>query len=175
MDNGSAEHTARIANGLLELGPDKIVSTTLYNEQFPGPLLRFKEGRQTTVDIHNDTDTPEQLHWHGQFVPDSVDGAADEGTPFIPARGMRRIAFTLKAAGFRFYHTHTRAGSDLGAGQYSGQVGLVYIEPRNEPGAYDTEVFLVLKEFAPSFTRGGDMAADFLPGKELKNLTDTGE
>ena len=115
MDNGSAEHTARIANGLLELGPDKIVSTTLYNEQFPGPLLRFKEGRQTTVDIHNDTDTPEQLHWHGQFVPDSVDGAADEGTPFIPARGMRRIAFTLKAAGFRFYHTHTRAGSDLSA------------------------------------------------------------
>src|ERR1019366_5366911 len=76
LDNESAEHTARIANGLLELGPDKIVSTTLYNGQFPGPLLRFKEGRQTTVDIHNDTDTPEQLHWHGQFVPDSVDGGA---------------------------------------------------------------------------------------------------
>jgi hypothetical protein len=37
--------------------------------------------------------TPEQLHWHGQFVGTDVDGAAEEGTPYIPARGMRRIAF----------------------------------------------------------------------------------
>ena len=175
LDKGPVDYTVRIANGPLELGPDKIVSTTLYNGQFPGPLLRFKEGQQTTVDIHNDTDTPEQLHWHGQFVSDNIDGAAEEGTPFIAARGMRRIAFAPKPAGFRFYHTHTRAGSDLGAGQYSGQVGPVYIEPKNEPGAYDQEVFLVLKEFAPSFTRGGDMAADYLPGKELKELKDTGE
>ncbi len=65
-------------------------------------------------------------------------------------------------AGFRFYHTHNRAGANLSAGQYSGQVGPVYIEPKHEPGSYDREVFLVLKEFEPTFSRGGDMAQDFL-------------
>ena len=110
------------------------------------------------VDIHNDTDTPEQLHWHGQFVPVDVDGAREEGTPFIPAHGMRRIAFTPGPAGFRFYHTHVARRRRSGAGQYSGQVGPVYIEPKHEPGDYDREVFLVLKEFEPTFSRGGDMA-----------------
>lgn len=157
-----SDHTIRISTGLVEVGPKHILSTTTYNGQFPGPLLRLKEGRRVVVDIHNDSDTPEQLHWHGQFLPTDVDGAAEEGTPFIPARGMRRIAFTPGPSGLRFYHTHLRAGSDLSAGQYSGQVGPVYIEPKQEPGAYDREVFLTLKEFEPFLMRGGDMAMDFL-------------
>src|SRR6266852_4943040 len=123
---GPADYTLTIAVKPVELAPNRIVSTTTYNGQFPGPLLRFKEGQQVVVDIHNDTDTPEQLHWHGQFVLPDVDGAAEEGTPFIPARGMRQIVFTPRPSGFRFYHTHNRAGADLHAGQYSGQVGPVY-------------------------------------------------
>lgn len=172
---GPADDTIRIGTALVALAPDRIVSMTAYNGGFPGPLLRFREGHPVTVDIYNDTDTPEQLHWHGQLVPDSVDGAAEEGTPFIPARGMRRITFTPKPPGFRFYHTHNRAGPDLSAGQYSGQVGPVHIEPAHDPGAYDREVFLVLKEFEPFFMRGGDMAADFLAGSEVAALKDRGE
>ena len=53
-------------------------------------------------------------------------------------------------------------------GQYSGLVGPVYIEPKENPGAYDQEVFLVLKEFGPTLSRGGDMAMDFLAGSEIK-------
>ena len=171
-----ADHTIRIGTGLIELAPDRILSTTTYNGQFPGPLLRLKEGRRVVVDIYNDTDTPEQLHWHGQFLPVDVDGAAEEGTPHIPAHGLRRIAFTPGPAGFRFYHTHVRAGRDLHAGQYSGQVGPVYIEPRHEPGAYDREVFLVLKEFEPFFSKGGDMPMDFLaPGARVHSLEERGE
>lgn len=170
------DYTIRIGNGLVELAPDRILSTTTYNGQFPGPLLRFTEGRPVTVEIHNDTDTPEQLHWHGQSLPTDVDGSAEEGTPFIPARGMRRIAFTPRPTGFRFYHSHNRAGADLNAGQYSGQVGPVYIEPRREPGRYDREVFLVLKEFEPSLSRGGDMAMDFLaPAGRVRELESAGE
>jgi len=173
---GSADYTIRIGTGLVELAPDRIISTTTYNGQFPGPLLRFTEGKRVVVDIHNDTDTPEQLHWHGQFLPVDVDGAAEEGTPYIPARGRRRIAFTPGPAGLRFYHTHLRASSDLHAGQYSGQVGTVYIEPKHEPGAYDREVFLMLKEFEPFFSKGGDMEMDMLaPGARVKALEEEGE
>src|ERR1700756_1371317 len=91
---GAADYTIHITVSPVEIGPKRIVSTTTYNGQFPGPLLRFKEGRPVTVDIFNDTDSPEQLHWHGQKVPVDVDGAAEEGTPFVPARGKRRITLT---------------------------------------------------------------------------------
>ena len=117
-----SDYTLRIATGLAELAPDHIVSTTLYNNQFPGPLLRFKEGQRTVVDVHNDTDTPGLLHRRGQKIPSDVDGAAAEGSPFIPPHGMRRIAFVPKPAGFRFCHTHVVAGGDLNRGTDTGQV-----------------------------------------------------
>src|SRR6516162_5442558 len=164
----------RIATGLLELAPDHIVSTTLYNGQFPGPLLRFKEGEPVTVGVFNDTHTPELVHWHGQIIPTDVDGAAEEGTPYVPAHGMRRITLTPKPAGFRFYHTHVVAGGDLSRGTYTGQAGPIYIEPKNDPGAYDREIFLTLKEFEPTFSQGGDMAMDFLTGAPIPELQQIG-
>lgn len=172
----AADYTIRIAPGLVELAPDRIIATTLYNDQFPGPLIRLREGRRATVDLFNDTDTPEQLHWHGQVVPVEVDGSAEEGTPFIPAHGHRRVSFTPGPAGVRFYHTHNIAGPDLRAGQYGGQVGIVFIEPKSDPGAYDQEIFLMLKEFDPSFSRGGDMPMNFLaPADRDPALESAGE
>jgi FtsP/CotA-like multicopper oxidase with cupredoxin domain len=172
----SPDYTLRIAATAVEIAPKHIVSTITYNGHFPGPLLRFKEGQPVAVEIYNDTDTEEQLHWHGQMVSTEVDGAAEEGTPFIPAHGVRRIAFTPRPSGFRFYHTHNRAGADLHAGQYSGQVGPAYIEPKHDPGGYGREVFLVLKEFEPSFSQGGDMAQDFLtPATRVRELETSGE
>jgi FtsP/CotA-like multicopper oxidase with cupredoxin domain len=170
-----ADHTLRIATGLVELSPNHIISTTLYNGQFPGPLLRFKEGESAEVDVYNDTDTPELVHWHGQMIPSGVDGASEEGTPFIPARGMRRLSFVPKPSGFRFYHTHVRAGGDLNRGTYTGQVGPLYIEPKNNSGAYDREIFLIMKEFEPSLSRGGDMAMDFLAGDPITELRQIGK
>jgi FtsP/CotA-like multicopper oxidase with cupredoxin domain len=168
--SAAADYRLRIAASAIEIAPKHIVSTITYNGQFPGPLLRFKAGREATVEIQNDTDAPEQLHWHGQMVSADVDGAAEEGTPFIPAHGMRRVTFTPRPAGLRFYPTHNRAGADLLAGQYSGQVGAVHIEPKDEP------VFLVLKEFEGSFSQGGDMPQDFLwPATRVKELETGGE
>lgn len=170
------DYTIRIGVTALEIAPKKIISTRTYNGQFPGPLLRFKEGQRVTVEMVNNTDEPEQLHWHGQVVGVDVDGAAEEGTPFIPAHGKRTISFVPQPSGYRFYHTHNRAGGDLYAGQYSGQVGHVYIEPKREPGNYDREVFLVLKEFEPTFSRGGDMPMNFLaPANKVKALQEEGE
>jgi FtsP/CotA-like multicopper oxidase with cupredoxin domain len=171
----TADYTLRIATGLVELAPDHIVSTTLYNGQFPGPLLRLHEGQRVVVDIHNDTDTPELVHWHGQMIPPDVDGAAEEGTPFLPPRGMQRIGFVPRPSGLRFYHTHVTAEADLNRGTYTGQAGVVYIEPKDNPGGYDREVFLVLKEFLPSFSRGGDMDMDSLAGRPVAALQQMGK
>ena len=90
------------------------------------------------------------------------------------ARGMRRVAFVPRPPGFRFYHTHVVAGGDLSRGTYTGQAGPVYIEPQRDPGAYDREVFLVMKEFAPTFSRGGDMAMEALIGAPIPALQQMG-
>jgi FtsP/CotA-like multicopper oxidase with cupredoxin domain len=169
-----ADYTLRIATGLVELAPDHIVSTTLYNGQYPGPLLRLKEGQRAVIDIHNDTDTPELVHWHGLMIPTDVDGAAEEGSPYVPPHGSQRIAYMPKPAGFRFYHSHVVAGGDLNRGTYTGQSGPIYIEPASHPGAYDREIFLVLKEFVPTFSQGGDMAMDMLVGAPIKELQQMG-
>jgi FtsP/CotA-like multicopper oxidase with cupredoxin domain len=176
QDSGAADYTIRIKASPVEIAPKRIIPLLTYNGQFPGPLLRFKQGQQITLDIFNDTDTPEQLHWHGQKVSTDVDGAAEEGTPYIPAHGKRRIQFTPIPAGLRFYHTHNRTGANVYAGQYSGEVGAVYIEPKENPGRYDREVFLVLKEFEPTFSRGGDMPQNFLfPATRNKKLEAKGK
>jgi FtsP/CotA-like multicopper oxidase with cupredoxin domain len=167
-----ADYELRIATGVLELSHERFVSTTLYNGDFPGPLLRFKEGRRTVIDIFNDTDLDEQVHWHGQFLPDSVDGAFEERTPPVPAHGHRREVFVPQPAGLRFYHTHVRAGANLAHGLYSGQAGPVYIEPKHDPGAYDREVFLTLKEFQPFLTRMDDDTPFMAPqGMDLELVT----
>ena len=61
-----ADHTIRIAPVSFEIAPGKTIQTIGYNGKVPGPLLRMKEGKPVTVDIFNDTDTPElrALAWH---------------------------------------------------------------------------------------------------------------
>ena len=50
------------------------------------PARGWFEGRQpVAIDVHNDTDTPELVHWHGQMIPSDVGAAAEEGTPFVPS------------------------------------------------------------------------------------------
>ena len=52
----------------------------------------------------------------------------------------------------------------------------MYIEPKQELGYFDKEVFLVLKEFEPTFSQGGDMAQDFLPPSgKIEELVVVGE
>jgi len=100
------DYTLRIATSPIEIGHKQIVSGTTYNRRFPGPLLRFKEAQAVTIEIHNDTDTLEQLHWHGQAVPVDVDGAAEEGTPYILAHAADYL--NTGSIGFSFLpHAHS--------------------------------------------------------------------
>ena len=67
--------TLRIAPVSVEIAPGIVIKTVGYNGKVPGPILRFREGKRVTVDVHNDTDMPELVHWHGQFVASDVDGS----------------------------------------------------------------------------------------------------
>jgi FtsP/CotA-like multicopper oxidase with cupredoxin domain len=73
--NGKADVTLHIRPVLFELDKEHTLSTIGYNGQVPGPVIRLKEDKVVTVDLFNDTDTPEFVHWHGQIIPSEVDGA----------------------------------------------------------------------------------------------------
>src|SRR5262249_46154717 len=55
--DGAADYTLTIATTPIEIASNRILSVTTYNGQFPGPLLRFKEGQKVVIDVHNETDT----------------------------------------------------------------------------------------------------------------------
>ena len=152
-----AQVSLRIAPIKLELAPKQVIQTIAYNGSAPGPLLRAKEGQRVTVDVRNDSDVPELVHWHGFYVPSEVDGAMEEGTPMVPPGSSRQYSFTAKPGGTRWYHTHAFAGKDLRRSLYSGQFGFFYIEPKSNPGNYDREVFLAAHQWDPMFVSMQDI------------------
>ena len=148
----AADFTLTTAPFELEASPKRRIRTIAYNGQVPGPLLRMKQGRAVTIDIHNHSPNPEIVHWHGLFLPVAADGAAEEGSPMIAPGASTRIAFTPDPAGFRWFHTHTFAGSDMHKGQYTGQHGFLMIDPAFNEGSaltqgFDREIFLALHDW----------------------------
>jgi FtsP/CotA-like multicopper oxidase with cupredoxin domain len=163
-----ADFSLRIAPLKLELAPGRIVDTVGYNGTVPGPLLRVKEGQRVTIDVRNDSDVPELVHWHGLKVPSDVDGAMEEGTPMIPSGGEARYAFVARPTGTRWYHTHAVAGKDLRRSLYSAQYGFFYIEPRSEPGNYDQEIFIAMHQWEPYFVTMQDLRKGPPPNNGLE-------
>ena len=149
---GKADYTLEIAPRIIEIAPTISISTIAYNGNVPGPLMRVREGQPVTVDVVNNTDTPEFVHWHGMYVASEVDGAAEEGTPMVPPQGRRRFQFVARPAGLRWYHTHAMSMMDLHRGTYTGQFGFFLVESANNPGRYDQEVFLALRDWEPFLT-----------------------
>ena len=84
---GGADYSLRIEPLRLELAPGKVIDTFGYNGSVPGPVLRLREGRQITVDIRNDTDIDDIIHWHGLYVPSVADGAMEEGSLMVERGG----------------------------------------------------------------------------------------
>jgi len=147
-----ADITLQIAPVAVEISPSRFVSTVGYNGTSPGPVLRMREGKPVTVDVINNTDANEYVHWHGLYIPSEVDGADEEGTPPVPPMGHRRFQFTPKPAGTRWYHSHAMANGDLHRGTYTGQFGFLMIDSGADPGRYDLEVFLALRDWEPYYT-----------------------
>src|SRR3984957_4637322 len=152
------DYSLRIAPLRLELAPGKVIQTFGYNGTVPGPVLRLREGRQVSIDIRNDTDVDDIIHWHGLYVPAAADGAMEEGSPMVPPRGgMRRYTFTPKPAGTRWYQSHDMAMTDLTRSLYSGMYGFLIVEPMNDPGRYDQEVLLAAHHWEGSWVSMQDI------------------
>jgi FtsP/CotA-like multicopper oxidase with cupredoxin domain len=170
--NSPADVTLRIGSVKADVGPGKTIPTTGYNGCVPGPLIRLCEGIPVTVDIYNDTGIPEYVHWHGFPFSAALDGTQEESSLSVPPHGHLRYRVTPQTAGSRWVHSHVMTMDDLTVGVYSGQFGFVYVEPKENPGRYDQEIFLATHEWEPFFL---DMDDDDNPSaKEEFGETDWG-
>jgi FtsP/CotA-like multicopper oxidase with cupredoxin domain len=149
--NTPADVTLRIGPVKADVAPGKTILTTGYNGSVPGPLIRLREGVPVIVDLFNDTDIPEYVHWHGFPFSSTIDGTQDENSLSVPPHGHLRYRMTPRAVGSRWVHSHVMTMNDLTVGLYSGQFGFVYVEPKENPGHYDQEIFLSTHEWEPFF------------------------
>lgn len=157
----AADLTLRIAEIAWEIAPRRTIRTVAYNGSVPGPVLRVRAGRPFTVDVWNNHTREDVVHWHGLHIPSDVDGAIEQGTPAVAPRSHRRYTFTPEPAGTRWYHSHGMAHRDLKKATYTGQAGVMIVEGPGDPGAYDREEVIVLKEFEPYFRRDGPLDVEF--------------
>jgi len=163
-----ARFSLRIAPVKIDLSAKQTIETIGYNGSSPGPLLRVVEGQQVIVEVKNDSEVPELVHWHGFYVPSEVDGSMEEGTPMVAVGGSRQYSFTAQPSGTRWYHTHAFAGNDLRRSLYSGQFGFFYVEPKSNPGNYDQEVFLAAHQWEPEFVSMQDIRKGPPPNNGLE-------
>lgn len=153
-DRSTPDATLHIAPVELEIAKGQTIKTIGYNGCVPGPVLRFREGQRVTIEVFNDTKEPEIVHWHGLFIAPEVDGSSEEGTPLIPGKSSQRYTFVVRPSGTRWYHTHVSAGRNLYRATFTGQFGVFYVEPKSEPGRYDSEQISCLHGWKPYLTSG---------------------
>src|SRR3546814_13131901 len=65
-------------------------SAIAYNDQTPGPTLRFKEGEEVTINVTNRLDESTSIHWHGLILPPEMDGVPGISFPGIEPRSEER-------------------------------------------------------------------------------------
>jgi FtsP/CotA-like multicopper oxidase with cupredoxin domain len=164
------DYSLRIAPLRLELAPGKVIDTFAYDGTVPGPVLRLREGRQVSIDIRNDTDVDDIIHWHGLYVPSAADGAMEEGSPMVGRGGGQRYTFSPKPTGTRWYHSHNVAGTDLRRSMYSGMYGFLIVEPANDAGRYDQEVLLAAHHWQGSWVSMQDIRSGPPPDNGLEVL-----
>ncbi len=89
-----------------------------FNGQYPGPLIRVKQGATITVRFHNRLDQPSSVHWHGVRLDNRSDGAVGVTQQAVPAGGDFAYTVHFVDAGIYWYHPHVREDIQQGLGLF---------------------------------------------------------
>jgi CopA family copper-resistance protein len=113
------------------------------NGQFPAPLLRWREGDDLTLRIHNQLNEATSIHWHGLLLPWQMDGVPGVSFPGIAPGETFVYRFPLQQAGTYWYHSHS------GLQEQIGHYGPIIIDPREpESYAYEREYVVLLSDWS---------------------------
>jgi len=77
-----------------------------YNGQSPGPTIEVVEGDRVRIFVTNRLPEHTSIHWHGQRLPNGMDGVTGLNQPGIPPGKTFVYEFTARRPGTFMYHPH---------------------------------------------------------------------
>ncbi len=89
-----------------ELSPGMKAHLWGYNGQSPGPTIEVVEGDRVRLFVTNKLPEHTSIHWHGQRLPNGMDGVAGLNQPAIQPGKTFVYEFVAKRPGTFMYHPH---------------------------------------------------------------------
>ena len=124
-----------------EIAPGMKANLWGYNGQSPGPTIEVVEGDKVRLFVTNHLPEHTSIHWHGQRLPNGMDGVAGLNQPAIQPGKTFVYEFVAKRPGTFMYHPH----ADEMVQMAMGMMGFWVTHPK-DPGLYRVDrdfVFLL--------------------------------
>jgi FtsP/CotA-like multicopper oxidase with cupredoxin domain len=106
MNNGVKEFHLVAEPVVRELAPGMQANLWGYNGQSPGPTIEVVEGDRVRIFVTNKLPEHTTIHWHGQRLPNGMDGLGGLTQPQIPVGKTYVYEFVAKRPGTFMYHPH---------------------------------------------------------------------
>ncbi|MFG6489152.1 multicopper oxidase family protein [Roseateles sp. BYS78W] len=109
-----------------EMAPGFTAKLWGYNGQSPGPTIEVVEGDRVRIYVTNRLPEPTSMHWHGQRLPNGMDGVTGLTQPAIPPGKTWVYEFIARRPGTFMYHPH----ADEMVQMAMGMMGLWITHPK---------------------------------------------
>jgi FtsP/CotA-like multicopper oxidase with cupredoxin domain len=104
-----------------------------FNGTWPGPRIEVVEGDRIRAIFTNNMKESTGIHFHGQKLPNNVDGVPlVTQDPIMPGDSFT-YEFVARTPGSHMYHSHHNATDQVGRGL----LGAFIVQPRNPAQRYD--------------------------------------
>ena len=105
--NGGVKEFHLVAEPVVrELAPGMKARLWGYNGQSPGPTIEVVEGDRVRIFVTNKLPEHTSIHWHGQRLPNGMDGVTGLTQAPIPPGKTFVYEFVAQRAGTFMYHPH---------------------------------------------------------------------
>ena len=99
-----------------------------YNGQSPGPTIEVVEGDRVRIFVTNKLPEHTSVHWHGQRLPNGMDGVAGLTQPSIQPGKTFVYEFVARRPGTFMYHPHADEMTQMAMGM----MGLWITHPKGK-------------------------------------------
>jgi FtsP/CotA-like multicopper oxidase with cupredoxin domain len=116
MNNGVKEFHLVAEPVVREFAPGMKVNLWGYNGQSPGPTIEVVEGDRVRIFVTNKLPEQTSIHWHGQRLPNGMDGVTGLTQPGIQPGKTFVYEFVAKRPGTFMYHPHADEMTQMAMG-----------------------------------------------------------
>ncbi len=99
-----------------EMAPGMKARLWGYNGQSPGPTIEVVEGDRVRIFVTNKLPEHTTIHWHGQRLPNGMDGVGGLTQPQIPVGKTFVYEFVARRPGTFMYHPHADEMTQMAMG-----------------------------------------------------------